>query len=196
MIVSTSLRMFSLLPQWYHSTMTCTHTHIRCVSHHGNILIYISWLLSMYHHVYMQYTCFFHANIVYLTDYTMMMMSSQVSIYMAYMVLPLLNQVYMLTQEWYIFLNCWSAVCQKVVARDYVVCVAVRHQAWPPSRTRKANDIAQSYRASADGAFLVATLVSPLCPGRVTRTTHSRFLCVSHNDWLLSSFDFVAWNGS
>jgi len=96
-----------------------------------------------------------------------------------------------------ISLNWWSAVCQKVVAWDCVVCMAVRHYAWPPSRTRKANDIHSSVvslvQSTSTGHFWSLRSFYPSVQDVITRTAHTAyFLWVFHHDWLLRNFDFVA----
>jgi len=50
-------------------------------------------------------------------------------------------------------------------------------------------------KSAKSAGILVTTLVLLLCSWHEhTNSSQSRFLCVIHKDWLLSSFDFLTWN--
>ena len=80
--------------------------------------------------------------------------------------------------RWYIFLNWWSPICQKVVERDYMVYTAGRHHAWPSSQTCNCQWHSSVVSLVFDESFPVSTLVLHLCPWCEHMTAHTVDFCV------------------
>ena len=130
-------------------TMTCTGSHFlvpRCclksysIQKNSNRSYQFTNCSSCHMTIFARvYINFIYLHVLTIPIYTMMMTSSHRRTGEYIWHIPLLSQhnptsggVY-LTQEWCIFLNWWSTICQKVGEWDYVVNTAVCHYAWPPN---------------------------------------------------------------